>query len=285
MRTLLYRIIGSLLILAAIGGFLLSASALVGVWQYKTTVTEGLIDAVVLIRETLDTTAEGLKLSQESLEAAVAGVRGLQSTMSTTARTIQSTEPMVESMVQLLEEDLPNTLIGVQNSLDTAGQSAEIIDTVLRTLDRVPFLNFIYDPQVPLHEALLDVSDSLNAMPDSFATMADSMEDTRHNLQIMQVDLALIIDSIRQIETSLEQFNDVLEQYLDSVDIVQRRLTNLEEKLPSWVDMATYGVTIFFLWMLIMQIGLFIQGMDVFARADRRNDPAQPSAKDPEKET
>jgi hypothetical protein len=52
---------------------------------------------------------------------------------------LQDAGPLMDSLETLTGEDLPSTLDATQTSLETAQQSADIIDNLLRTLSRIPF--------------------------------------------------------------------------------------------------------------------------------------------------
>jgi chromosome segregation ATPase len=260
---------GVLLILAAIGGLFFSVFGIVSVNRYKPILTETLIENLDVINTTLEATADGLAATQSSLEAAVIAMGSLQNTVSTTAATIQSSEPMLDTLVQLMDEELPNTIRATQSSLQTAQESAKVIDSVLNAVSLLPGIS--YNPQTPLHEALGEVSDSMDNLPDSFGNLKDSLEDARHNLQIIQVDLALMADTIRQIEVSLAESESVLEQYQTTMDSIQSQISKLQENLPDFLDNAAIAVYVFLGWMAIAEIGLFTQGWELFMGESESN--------------
>ena len=56
--SLLSRIIGVLLIVAAVGGLIFSIFGVVTIWRYKSTATQGLLNSVDLLQNTLQTSAQ-----------------------------------------------------------------------------------------------------------------------------------------------------------------------------------------------------------------------------------
>jgi len=271
MNNTINRFVGLLLIIAAIGGMAFSVLGLIGVWQYQSAAIEAMNDTIELVSDTLTNTADGLVITQEALLGAVSSINALEDTLATTAKTIQSTEPAVESIVTLLEEDLPETIEATSRSLATAQESAKVIDNVLDTLNRIPLININYNPETPLHIALGQVAQSVDDMPNTLTGMADSLKDTQRNLEVIQVDLAYMKESISQIETSLEQSEKVIAAFQQSVDTLQIRLAKFKAKLPKIVELTAWGLYFFLIWMGIAQLGLFIQGRELFLR---REDPA-----------
>lgn len=271
MTSLFRRIIGLLLILTAIGGLVISLYGLLGVWRFKPVVTESLTNAVVLTNDTLEATSAGLSLTEESLSAVVDSMQALQDALITTSEALNSTEPIFETAVAMLDEELPNTIEATQSSLESAQASAEIIDSFLKVISRIPFINVNYNPEKPLHESLGDISNNLGEFPAAFTKFSDSMEDAQDQLQVLQVDLEMMSDAVGQIETSLSESEAVIEQYQETVDAIQAQLGRIDQNIPAWVSGVAWGATFFLVWMAFAQIGLFAQGLELFGSTSQQD--------------
>jgi len=261
MTKIFRKIFGLLLILAAIMGFLLSIIGMISINHYKPLFTANLINNLETINSSLETTAQGLIETQNSLNTSLVAVISLQNTINTTANTINASEPMLDTLIIMMDEELPDTIQATQTSFETAQASAKVIDSVLRALSFLPGIS--YNPKTPLHEALADVSMSLDGIPESLTGMTDSIEDTRHNLQIIQVDLILMKDTIRQIENSLSSYEEILEQYQTSLSSFKKQISDLQKKIPDILNTASWISYSFLIWMAIAQIGLMTQGWEL----------------------
>jgi methyl-accepting chemotaxis protein len=156
-----------------------------------------------------------------------------------------------------------------QTSLASAQESAEIIDRILRVVARIPFVNLDYNPPVPLHTALAEVSSSMDDLPGSFATMENSLENASSNLEVIQADIALMSTNVREIKTSLESARDVVKEYQAVVTELQSRTQGLETRLPTLIDLSAIVLTLFLAWMSVTQIGLFYQGWELLGSRQR----------------
>lgn len=271
MRNSMSRVTGALLVFAAILGLILSLAGLVVTWIYKPVITENLQDSLTLIGDSLAATAEGMDLIQQSLQTLSASVTSIENTMSTASQTIEDTLPMMDTMATLLDEELPTTVEAVQTSLNSAYVTAQVIDSVLTALT---FLNRdMYNPEVPLHTSLANISESLNALPVSFSSMATNIEDTKHNMQIIQVDVALMKDAIRQIGVSISQYEQIIADYRNTLNRVQAEIERLNARLSTTITLIALGMTFFFIWMALAQLGLLFQGWELLGR---QNQPALP---------
>lgn len=285
--TILRRLIGVLLILAAIGGLVFSIGALYVIWNAQANMTTGLQTTIELLGQTLKTTSEGLVVTQQSLQSSVDLIGNLQTTVETTAEAIGSTNPMVDEIARLMKEDLPDTIRATQASLQTAQQSAATIDTVLRAMSGIPLIgpSIGYDPDVSLSEALGQVADSLEDLPDSFIGMQDNLKNTQNNLQTFEADLTVMADSVGQIQSSVAQYDQVIGGYQDSLDQVLAQLDMLSANLPNIVRMLSIGLTAFLVWMAIAQLGLFTQGWELLTENREREEDEEEVAKEEKKVT
>lgn len=271
MKNPLGRITGTLLIFAAILGLILSLVGLAVTWIYKPVITQSLYNSLNLVSRSLAATAQGMELIQQSLQTLEASVTSIEGTMSTASQTIEDTLPMMDTMATLLDEELPTTVEAIQTSLNSAYETAEVIDSVLTALT---FLNRdMYNPEVPLHTSLADISESLNALPASFSSMATNIEDTRHNTQVMQVDVVLMQDAIRQIGASISQYEQIITEYSNTLIKVQSEIEQLKERLATMITLIAVAMTFFFIWLAIAQLGLLYQGNELLSRQNQEQTP------------
>ena len=272
--SLVRKLIGIALVIAAIGGLIISIAGLVLLWQVESRVTAGLQNGVELLIQTLETTSEGLVVTQQALQGSVDTISALQSTVETTATTIKSSVPLVEEINKLMGKELPNTILSTQQSLIAAQDSAMVIEGVLSTLSKIPLIGagINYDPETPLSGALGNVAASLEDLPNSFANMKDSLTETSSNLDRYEADLTMMAASIGQIESSVAQYENVVGGYQASLDQLQSDLKRLEASLPQIVRMVMIGLTVFLVWMAIAQLGLFTQGIELITEGKGRKE-------------
>lgn len=270
MRNGIYRFIGILVIIASVLGLAGSVAGLAATWWYKPTATERLEANIVLFDDVLTTTAEGLTVANQSLVTTVDSIDALESTVQATADTIEVTTPVVTTLTSITKNDLPNALQAAQTSLDSAQESAQVIDSVMSALASLPLLNIDYDPEVPMSESLQNVSDSLDTLPESLNTIETSLEDAEDNLAIIQADIETIAGNIAEISTSLGEAQQVVEDYQLVVDDLLDRTENMQENLPVWVNTAAWVLTLIFIWAIVMQIGMLVVGIELVSRPERQ---------------
>jgi chromosome segregation ATPase len=271
--TVVRRITGLLLMIAAVIGLVFSILALATIWRVEPTLITNLQNVVTLLNQTMQTTSDGLSITKDALTASVNTVANLQTSLETTATTLESTDPLLTEVVDMMQKQLPDTIRATQQSLTTAQSSAQVIDSLLGSLSKIPLIgsSIGYKPEVPLSDALGQVAQSLNGLPDSFANMEDSLRNTQGNIQKFQADMTVMADSVGQIKSSVAQYEQVVDNYQASIAQVQSQLTALSAGVPQMTRALMLGLTVFLVWMAIAQLGLFTQGFELLTESVRRD--------------
>ena len=167
------RVIGVLFITAAAAGMIFSLFGLIEVWHYKPVVTKNVRDNLALLEQALTSTQDGLAIVDQAVQTTTVEVASLQTGTRALAKAIHDSGPMLDSLSSLAGKDLPAAVIATQTSLASAQGSALLIDNILGALTSIPFSPVAkYNPEVPLHTALAQVSTSLDALPTSLATIS-----------------------------------------------------------------------------------------------------------------
>jgi len=264
MKKGLYKIIGVLLVLAAVVGLIICIAGIVGAWQVRGSVSTNLGQTLDLLDNTLGATGDALGVADQSLGTARESVDMLASTIQTTGKSISDTVPLLDSLTTLVTSDLPETVATTQEALDSAKSSAEMIDTTLTLITAIPLLPLDpYTPKVPLSEALGDVSKSMQPLSDSFTGMENSLNATRDNLVSIDSQIDAIAKNVASINTSLSTAVDVIEQYKGVIDVLRNQVAAAKAGLPQIMNIMAWLFTVVLVWLGLTQVGLLMQGFEM----------------------
>ena len=164
------RLVGLAMLLVALPSLFLTIYVLVQVWNMRQPVTNNLVSGVDLAAAMLDSASDGLVSIRLSLDTTTENIALLETTSQSMTQSLRDTGPLMSSLTTLTGKDLPSVITSTQRSLDSAESSALLVDDVLGALTRIPFLPVKpYQPQVPLHTAIEQVSTSLDSLSPSLA--------------------------------------------------------------------------------------------------------------------
>jgi hypothetical protein len=260
----LRRIVGFLLVIAAVAGIVFSLVGLIEIWRYRPVVTKTVVDDLALGGQALGTTQDVLTIVGQVVQITTSDVVSLQSTTQALALAIHDTNPMLDSLISLTSKDLPAAVSATQTSLASAQSSALLIDNVLAALTSIPFSPVAaYKPAVPLHTALAQVSTSLNTLKPSLATINTSLADGKTNLAVMEVELTKISETTQGISSTLAESQTVIDQYKAVTAQLKANVETAQRAAQTWIMAITWILSFVLGWLLIAQLGLGIQGLDM----------------------
>jgi len=261
---MLRKLIGFVFILAAAAGIIFSILGLIQVWRLRPIVTQTVSYNLNLFDETLATTQQGLTIVSQVVQTTTVDVASLQTTTHALAQTIHDTSPMLDSLTSLTGKDFPAAVSATQTSLASAQGSALLIDNVLSALTSIPFSPVAaYQPAVPLHTALAQVSASLDALTPSFAAINTSLADGKTNLSVVETELNNISDTTKGISDTLGSAQTVIAQYQGVTAQLKQSVEATQLVAPAWVTTVAWVLTFVLAWLLIAQLALAAQGLDM----------------------
>jgi len=280
----LRRLLGVLVMIAGILGLVLALAGLAGVWFIKPTVSIYANNTISTLNKSVGTSKSVMVTTGEALGATVDSVDALSAMLGTTAATVEDTKPIMDEINTIMSVTLPSTLKATTDSLYTAQNAAQVLETTIQSLDAFRFLlsdvplvgEFIgqpeqsYSPEKPLADTLGELATNLKGLPDTFVQMSDNLSTTDDNLGAIQENLTTMADSVGLISVSLGEYEKMVVQSQSSMDDLAGILTNLQSNLPTILNGVAMVLTLFFTWLLAAQIVILSQGWELYhGTADR----------------
>ncbi len=280
----LRRMLGVLVMIAGILGLLLALAGLAAVWIVKPTVSVYANATIDTLNKSVVTSKSVMVTTGEALGATVDSVDALSAMLETTAATVEDTKPILDEIDTIMSVTLPSTLKATTNSLYTAQEAAQVLETTIQSLDAFRFLladvplvgEFIgqpeqsYTPEKPLADTLGELATNLKGLPDTFVQMSDDLSTTDDNLGSIQENLITMSDSVGQISVSLGEYERMVVQSQSSMDDLATILTNMKSNLPTILNGTAMVLTLFLAWLLAAQIVILSQGWELYhGTADR----------------
>jgi len=271
MKTALHRIVGFLMVAAALISLLISAFFLVMIWRYRQPVTARLVENLDLLYATTVTMEDSLLLVDDTVTSLRAASETISSSSNAMENAISDGSVMTDSFATLLGENLTATITDTQTAIISAQASAVVIDNVLTGLASIPFIGIDYNPLVPLNKALGNISDTLSSIPPTLEEIQSDLNDTGSNLRQLESDLGQINRNMQNILDTLEKAQRIIDEYQQQVSQLKTRLDHSRTESPKWILTAAWVLTFVIAWLSISQLGLLLQGFDILLNANKEN--------------
>ncbi|MFZ0532082.1 MAG: hypothetical protein WAM09_02800 [Anaerolineales bacterium] len=241
-------------------GILLSLFILFQVWRFRQPVIVKLQSNLNQLTNILQTTDEGLAVIDQVVKNVYTSTLYLDEATNAITLTIQSTNQFIDSAGTFVGEDLITTITNTQTALDSAQASAKIIDNILTTMSRIPLIGINYNPTLPLNTALGAVSTSLDPLQGTLKNFQSNLTTTRTNMQLLNRQISVLDKNIMQINKNLRQAQATIDNYRSQLSSLLSWSEGAKTNLPTWITTTTWILTIIILWLVIIQIGMVLQG-------------------------
>jgi len=266
MKETLNKLIGVLLITAAVLGILLSLSGGVLLWR-STSQTEAMIlSTAETVAETLQTTDDLMGILQDMLSAVEESFALIEASLGDSSLAIDNTADMTDSLGTLMGEDMADVLDETLQALNATKQTARLIDDTLKIVSALPLIGARYAPDVTLESSIEQVSNSLDPVPDALDEIENSLQTASTDLSIVKDDLDAMQEIMGDIKTDMGETVVLVETYHQNLGDLQDRFESFEEKLPRRLQVFNIGTTVFLVWLFISQLGLLTQGFELMSR-------------------
>lgn len=257
------RLLGFTLIGTGILGIVLSLAGLVAVAVAGSAAEAALLRELATLDRTLVITSEGLGVTEAALGDAQALIEGIGTTVGQATTAITTTQPALSSLEQLTGSSLPQTIGSTRQALDSAQQTARIVDGVLGTL---AIFGVDYNPEVPLNVAIERVSTSLADVPAELEEVSRGIGTANEQVSAVADDLGDVAANLDALSLQIGEATGVIQDYQALAGDLRAELSAVKEAAPRWILGARIGMTLLLIWMGLAQIGLITQGAERLRR-------------------
>ena len=278
MKYFFYKFLGFTLLMAAIIGIALSIAGIVFTIRIEPRIANSVTSVLGLLDSTLTTTQKGLTMADSALGETISALGSIQNTVNSLGQVVDDVQPTLDSISALLGTKLPDTIRSTRSALTSAETAAKNVDSFLTTLSKIPLIgSVIYNPEKPLNKTIGDISDSLKDTPELLSNSQSGVDQMTTSLGSIQTEMDNVSGNMRDITSSFKEARQAVQDYQKSVSDLQKEVKRFQDRAPLWLRLASWGFILLFVWLMLAQVGLAMQGLELLGRSKARTDPPQPS--------
>lgn len=286
MKKIIYSITGFSFSLAAALGILVSLLGIFFVWRMAPAVTERLVASATFAQKALDTTETLLDVVDTSLEKVEESVALVAESTEQVAETLNNTSAITSSVADTLGDEFTGMVEKTQTALTALETSAKLVDDTLSFISSIPFIGTSYSKKAPLQSSVVEINESMSELPQTLQEMEEKLSSTAQAFTSLNDSVNDLAENVGEIEASIQEAGVVVKEYQVLLDEAQRSTANIIEKLPRWVRWAAVGLTLLFVWLIVIQAGLLMFGMEMAgwrkeAPLEQPAEDVSPSASEP----
>lgn len=223
------RILGVLGVILGGIGLILAVGQILGAWLISPPLTRGLQDAARSLQL-------GLTVSDHALAAANLLAHDLRAELQTSAGDL---EPVLDKYAATLSQ--------IRITADSAGSAVTLVQEAVSLTNSLPFLSGSTgqsgEPQAlaKTTQTLERISQTLTELDQGSATLKQASQQT-----------------MTRIDIRLGEVESDIVQLAAAVNRAEANLSQLESRIPFWVNLSSAGLTLFGLWFGLAQYCLLI---------------------------
>ena len=258
----LKRIGGGALIIISIASLLFSLAALAGVWIVRKPIADTMTAGLALASDTLEVTGYTLGVVDEGLATAGDLVASTQRTVDSLATTLDSTTPALQTVGDLVGTSVPAALTAANATIRTAQKSAETVDGVLTILSQLPLLNIAYSPEVPLSQALNDISVSLESLPAGLEQLGEQVTESVSNLPTLASATRDLGAAVGDVNTTLNDSRLAVQEYQALVLRYKAVVDFVRDATPIITFIFPLLLSLLIFWIMVVQVSTARRGWE-----------------------
>lgn len=284
------RILGFIMLLT---GLIILAAALAGAYFAGDVLGKAAADIstnLTLAADSLDTAADTLELSRNSINDVVLGLNTAVEATASASRTLNDSRPLLNNVAAVTTQEVPEAVEGIQNALPNIIEVASVIDKTLTTLSSVgidqtiplPFggsiplrfdLGIDYNPEVPFDESLRVFEGGLEGLPESLRGLEDDLQATNNNLGTLSTDLQATSDNLATINTWIGETGPLMDQYIGLIGRLRSTVEQVGGRLNNYLSLVRVGSIVLLVAIGLSQLAPIYLGWELLTG---RRDPARP---------
>lgn len=249
--------------LIVLSGIFLFASiaGIVAVWVYNEPLTSDAITELKGVDVQLAEAQATLTNSEKELERALRIVDATQSALDKLMNQTNSADNLLDTIQNTLDDRLLPELKTTRDRINSARFTLQQLQTLLSGLQGViPGVNLSAPDKI-----LADLISSANSL-DAEIT---SIEALGQQASLFVSDTSFLLGGdLTSTRDSLEMFLTAIQDYEIQVADWREQVTYLLDNTAKWIDQASIGLTVFFLWFGISQFGLLLHGLHLLRGGD-----------------
>jgi methyl-accepting chemotaxis protein len=258
------RVLGIIVALIGALGIVLSLLGAMYVWRAAQIAEAAADDALGLLSDTLDNVEDSLDVALTTLDDAADAMDALHATTLEVGETLSSTQPTLQGMADLAEDDLSQSIESTLAALQAMEETAGVVDRMMRGLSLFGVGD--YDPDVPLDQAVATMGAGLEPVPGDLRQMGNDLRQAGSSLEGVQDSITRMGDHILDIGKDVSSANAVIGSYTEIVRRLQARMRALRENIGQSIRAVAWGATLLLIWIGLSQLALIQWGIGLWSR-------------------
>jgi methyl-accepting chemotaxis protein len=255
------RAISLTILVLSILFFIIGLVSIITVWAGNQPLTERLLTRIDMIDSDLQEAETALTAARLELEATQQQIDLIQSVIAAVGIDSQENVRILTDIVQSFDATLSPLIDTVSNGVGKLSEAFLALKNIVDKLNALPLVSI----DIPGADKLEELSKSVQEQQ---AAVIQLKEKVQQVSQLTEDTLNTLTSGYSELETTINNLLATEKQFEGKVVDYRTQLANLATNLPGWIDQASIVLTIFLLWFIFSQVGLFVLAWSLYSGQD-----------------
>lgn len=241
--------------------FILGLVAMGAAWFYNEPLTQEALSRLQMVDSELELAQSTLTDARLEIERTLRIVESAETTLDELKDELSQARALFGEVDGTLENQLVPGLQGTRQQINNAIAAVEEIRVFLQQLNDLPFVSL----NLPGDDLLVEII----AIGSSLDGQIADMQALAEKATVFLNDASYLMGGdLGETRQNLQNFLVVINDYDQRLTDWRAQTADLSESLPGWVDTASTVLTVFLLWFVFSQFGLFLHGLSIWRGGD-----------------
>lgn len=239
----------ALLILSVVF-FVAGIASLIVIWVGNQPLTEEILGRIEIVDNDLEIAEISFTETRLELEATQQQIDLIQSVVAAIGIDSQENVEILTDIVQSFDDRLTPLIDTVSGGVGKLSEAFLALKNIVEKLNALPLVSI----EIPGAEKLAELSASLEEQQISVIQLKEKAQQLSG---LTQDTLNTLTTGYADFEVTINNLMALVSEYEGKVKAYREQLAFLQTNIPGWIDQASAVLTVFLVWFLISQCGLF----------------------------
>jgi chromosome segregation ATPase len=259
-KNVLHWIALAILVLSVVF-FIAGFTGLIAVWVGNQPLTEHLLSRIDTIDNDLEQAEIAFTETRLELESTQEQIDLIQSVIAAIGIDSQENVQILTDIVQSFDDRLTPLIDTVSGGVGKLSEAFLALKNIVEKLNALPLVSI----EIPGADKLAELSASLEEQQASVIQLKEKVQQLS---QLTEDTLNTLTTGYADFEVTINNLLVLISQYESRVIEYRAQLAYLETNLPTWIDQASLVLSIFLIWFLVSQCGLFALAWSFYTDRD-----------------
>ncbi|MBT3321577.1 MAG: hypothetical protein HN392_04750 [Anaerolineae bacterium] len=248
------KVLSGTLIVLSILFFILGAIGIGATWYYDKPLTDEAIAQLTEVDDELEQAENALVAAQGELKQAMRMVESAEETLESFSEQREEALKFLGAVTGLLDDTITPSLETSKEKLAEVQENLADLRATVELFNKIPFVD-IELPDAGALDFFVEVTDSFEEEIDNVGEMAEEASTFLSDASY------LLGGDLEETKGNIENLMVVVNDYEEKISEWRIEIEKLIENLPDWAARLSALISIFLIWFVFSQLGLFLHGL------------------------